>query len=191
MQNANGTFAISRTYHNLRVLVVHPKKIPYQFCAFWETTTGDSTCIFRQLNCRAKIGFESNTDMLRFLLLSLVTTAKESVESEFWHSKCRSLSLCSSDGLDTFAGDAGLTLWKKNNPKAFLLGRPKQTTFNLELFIIVSFWTSHSEFHQNIQQSQHQHGCTPTDQDKPWECTVTCIPRPIIRNPLAGAPVGT
>lgn len=65
----------------------------------WDIIRGDSTSIFRQLNCRAKMGFDSITSMLRFLL-----------SSECLQSGSCVLSLCSEDGLNTFAGDVGFTL---------------------------------------------------------------------------------
>lgn len=79
-----------------------------------QTIVGASTCIFRQLNSRAKIGFDNNTDMLRFL--SFCTRSlliMESTNLELGVSGDCSVALFgATDGTDTFAGRTALILHK-------------------------------------------------------------------------------
>lgn len=59
-----------------------PKEVLQELLGQRETAIGASTCIFRQLNCRANMGFDNITDML-----SLCSSSRSSplVESPDLH----------------------------------------------------------------------------------------------------------
>lgn len=69
----------------------------------------------RQLSSKAKIGFDSITDMLRSLLLSPPSPVVEFTAFGILHSGEYSPSVSNADGPDTFAGDIGLTLYIRSN----------------------------------------------------------------------------
>jgi hypothetical protein len=66
----------------------------------WETTTGASTCIFKQLNSKASIGFDNITDLVKFCLSCSLNDSSAS---------CFDIR----DGLDTFAARTARTLSEK------------------------------------------------------------------------------
>lgn len=71
-----------------------------------ETTRGASTRIFKQLNSKAIIGFDSITDMLRFRPLSLSSSFAELIVWQL----CWLSSFSANDGPETFAGSTARTL---------------------------------------------------------------------------------
>lgn len=72
------------------------------------TTVGASTFIFRQLNSKAKIGFDSIIDMLRFLLLSPESISELFLSEDFFPSTSNT------KGLEIFAGGTALALQKNS-----------------------------------------------------------------------------
>ena len=74
---------------------------------------GASTCISKQLNSKARIGFDNITDMLRFLPLSTSSSPVKSVVLEALYLSFKG------DGPDTLAGRTARTLSCKTFRKHF------------------------------------------------------------------------